>query len=176
MYPKSLDLDDDIKVAQANINDVQVKNKKQLNIRRDGEGSWEVPGLQTYLQTGEKSDPICNSSGCTQYLHPEAKDGWPMNYPVPHFGVDVDVAGLLENVGVAEQIVGHKWTSMGTEFNKFKFHNKAKDVDYNFAPKLEDDMIDSQNSLKIAQGLRKKEYMPEINNFSFDEVKKMKFY
>ena len=57
--------------------------------------------------------------------------------------MDTEIAGALENLPVAEGIVGHKWTSMGTDFNKFKFHNKAKDVDYNFAPKLEDDIVDA---------------------------------
>merc|ERR1711934_853330 len=30
-----------------------------------------------------ESDPICNSSGCDQYLHPKKKDAHPVNYPVP---------------------------------------------------------------------------------------------
>lgn len=35
-----------------------------------------------------KDDPICNSSGCTQYLFPKGPDAHPMDYPVPDFGVD----------------------------------------------------------------------------------------
>ena len=40
-----------------------------------------------------KSDPICNSSGCTEYLHPKVKPGseWPVNYEVPSFGMDRDI-------------------------------------------------------------------------------------
>ena len=44
--------------------------------------------------------------------------------------MDRDISGGLENLDVAEGIVGHKWTSMGTEENKEKFKNKAKDVLY----------------------------------------------
>ena len=100
-----------------------------------------------------RSDPICNSSGCTQYLFPEAdksKD-WPKNYGVPNFGMDRTTAGDLANIPVAEHIIGQRWTSMGTEENKEKFHNKAKDVDYNFAPELDHQIVDSQNNLKNAE-------------------------
>ena len=90
-----------------------------------------------YLQTN--SDPICNSFGCTQYLHPEAKDALgpdQINYHVPHFGMDRDISNSFENLKVAEKIVGHKWTSMGTEANKEKYSNPAKKVLYNFKPEL----------------------------------------
>jgi hypothetical protein len=53
------------------------------------------------------SDPICSSSGCDQYKHPDSKDEtWDMNYPVPNFGMDRDISGGLENMKVAEKIVG----------------------------------------------------------------------
>jgi len=99
------------------------------------------PHHHSRVQT--QSDPICNSSGCTQYLFPEAdksKD-YPKNYPVPNFGMDRTTAGDLANIPVAEGIVGQRWTSMGTEENKEKFHNKAKDVDYNFAPELDHNIV-----------------------------------
>jgi hypothetical protein len=35
-----------------------------------------------------QSDPICSSSGCTQYKHDEQKPSYPMDYFVPNFGVD----------------------------------------------------------------------------------------
>jgi hypothetical protein len=38
-----------------------------------------------------EDDPICNSSGCTQYKHPPASVDWPKNYGVPSFGVDQDI-------------------------------------------------------------------------------------
>jgi len=39
------------------------------------------------IKLRSKSDPICSSAGCEQYLHPESKEEtWPMNYPVANFG------------------------------------------------------------------------------------------
>jgi len=108
---------------------------------------------RSYSLVQLESDPICSSAGCEQYLHPKpdkSKD-WPKNYPVPNFGMDRTTAGDLENIPVAEAIVGHQWNSMGTDFNKEKFKNRAKDVDYDFAPKLEGDMIDAQANLKNAE-------------------------
>jgi len=57
--------------------------------------------------------------------------------------MDRTTAGDLANIPVAEKIIGQRWTSMGTEENKEKFHNKAKDVDYNFAPELDHQIVDS---------------------------------
>ena len=37
-----------------------------------------------------KSDPICNSAGCTQYLHPKLDD-FKKNYFVPNFGRDHEI-------------------------------------------------------------------------------------
>jgi len=65
--------------------------------------------------------------------------------------MDRTTAGDLANINAAEKIVGQKWTSMGTEENKEKFHNKAKDVDYNFAPDLEHNIVDSQSNLANAE-------------------------
>merc|ERR1719230_2441702 len=72
----------------------------------------------TLLQLNAESDPICSSAGCTQYKHPDSKAvDWPMNYPVPHFGMDRDIQGGLVNLEAAEKIVGHK-LEMGTAESK----------------------------------------------------------
>jgi len=47
-------------------------------------------------------------------------------------------------------LVGHAW-SFKTPESWEKWRNRAKDVDYNFAPDLEDDMVDSSNSAGIAE-------------------------
>ena len=52
---------------------------------------------------------------------------------------------------VSEGIVGHKWTSMGTEENKEKYKDKAKDVLYDLHPKLEHNIVVSQKNLKDAE-------------------------
>ena len=61
--------------------------------------------------------------------------------------MDRDIKGSLENMPVAEKIVGHQWTSMGTEEHKKKMENPAKKVDYNFAPKLDADMRSTKKHL-----------------------------
>ena len=40
---------------------------------------------------------------------------------------------------------------MGTKESKARYHNKAKDVDYNFAPALDSDIVDSQSNLAKAE-------------------------
>jgi len=65
--------------------------------------------------------------------------------------MDRMTAGDLANIPVAEKIVGQRWTSMGTEENKEKFHNKAKDVDYNFDPPLDHNIVVSQSNLANAE-------------------------
>merc|ERR1711934_551794 len=91
-----------------------------------------------------RSDPICNSAGCTQYKHPDSKEAkYDMNYFVPHFGMDRDIQGSLENLHVAEGIVKHHWVGI----DKKKYANPARKVDYNFDPKLDGDIVDSQKNL-----------------------------
>ena len=86
------------------------------------------------------SDPICSSSGCDQYKHPDSKVAdWDRDYPVPHFGMDREIMGSLDNMKVAEGIVGHTWKGI----DKDEHANPAKKVDYNFAPRLDADIVDS---------------------------------
>jgi len=47
---------------------------------------------------------------------------------------------------------------MGTDASKARWKNPAKDTLYDFAPPLEGNIIDSHNSLKIAEGIRKHKY------------------
>ena len=94
------------------------------------------------------SDPICNSAGCTQYKHPASTEAsYPMDYGVPHFGMDRDIQGSLENLKVAEGIVKHTWVSI----DKAKYSNPAKSVMYNFAAPLDGDIIDSQKNLAATE-------------------------
>ena len=65
--------------------------------------------------------------------------------------MDTTTYGDLMNIPVAEKIVGHEWNSMGTDFNKIKFANMAKKTEYNFEPKLDEDVVVSLNDLKSAE-------------------------
>lgn len=57
----------------------------------------------TNVQLGSQSDPICNSSGCTQYQHPGAKEDWPKNYFVPDFGLDSDIKDSITHMETMEE-------------------------------------------------------------------------
>jgi hypothetical protein len=74
-------------------------------------------------------------------------------------GVDHDITDAFDNVKVAEETVGHKWEhEFGSPESKSKYLNPAKAVMYNFAPDLDGNMVDSANSLKIAEKQRNKKY------------------
>ena len=76
-------------------------------------GTWTpVEDIQTLNDLRMRSDPICDSSGCNQYLHPK-KETWPMNYFVPDFGIDHDIVDSQQHEKSAEVNIGHNWL-MGT--------------------------------------------------------------
>ena len=54
-----------------------------------------------------QSDPICNSAGCTQYLHPTTED-WDKNYFVPNFGADTEMIAAKKSLEIAEKQLKHK--------------------------------------------------------------------
>ena len=54
------------------------------------------------------SDPICNSAGCTQYLHPKVDD-FKKNYFVPNFGRDHEINQNFNSLKIAEEQLGHHW-------------------------------------------------------------------
>ena len=57
--------------------------------------------------------------------------------------MDRDIKDSLSNVPVAEKIVGDRLSDMSSDEFKEKWHNPAKDVDYNFAPELDGNIRDS---------------------------------
>jgi len=97
-----------------------------------------------------QSDPICSSAGCSQYKQPDGPKPPPMDYFVPHFGMDKDIIASEADEKVASALVGHAW-AFKTPESWEKWRNRAKDTDYNFAPALSDDMVISANSQKIAE-------------------------
>ena len=76
-----------------------------------------------------------------------------MDYFVPNFGMDKDILATEANEKVASALVGHAW-SFKTPESFEKYRNRAKDVDYNFDPALDSNMVDSLNSLRIASDIR----------------------
>ena len=83
-----------------------------------------------------------------------------LNYKVPHFGMDTDIRHSFEDLKVAENIVGHKWTSMGTKENKEKYANPAKKVLYNFKPELDSKIKDSIKNLADTEKVLNHVYAP----------------
>ena len=96
-----------------------------------------------------ESDPICSSAGCSQYKQPEGPKPHPMDYFVPNFGMDRDIIATEQDEKVASALVGHAW-SFKTPESWEKWRNRAKDVDYNFDPALEGDMVTSLDNMHNA--------------------------
>ena len=129
-YNFAPDLDGDMIATAKHLSDTEKRLKHK----------WEIKDLQVDESINLDSDPICSSAGCTQYKHKKPKLGYDINYPVPSFGADPDMAATMENEALASKMVNHHW-DFGTEESKAKWHNPAKDTDYNFAPDLDGDMI-----------------------------------
>ena len=98
------------------------------------------------MESEVHSDPICSSAGCTQYKHKKKDRGYDINYPVPNFGRDTDMIDNDHSLAISEDALSHK-LNLGTEESKAKWKNPAKDTDYNFAPKLDGDMISTAKNL-----------------------------
>ena len=64
-----------------------------------------------------------------------------MNYPVPNFGQDQDIAASMNSLKIAQNVTGHDLV-MGTEESKAKWHVIAKDpqASYNLNPTLDGDV------------------------------------
>ena len=106
--------------------------------------------VQNQVDLHTESDPICSSAGCTQYKHKKKDRGYDINYFVPNFGRDTDMINTDHSLAISEDALSHK-LELGTEKSKAKWHNPAKDTDYNFAPKLDGDMISTAKNLEDAQ-------------------------
>jgi len=74
-----------------------------------------------------QDDPVCNSSGCTQYLHPKKADDHPINYGVPDFGVDHDIILTKEHYSAAEG-------ARGVDFDATKLAPEEYDVEFDLKP------------------------------------------
>merc|ERR1711934_485970 len=106
--------------------------------------------VQSLADINLESDPICSSAGCTQYKHKKKDRGYKINYPVPNFGVDTDIVDNHASLSLAEDALAHK-LEMATAKSKAKWANPAKDVDYNFAPKLDADVRTTQKNMGDAE-------------------------
>jgi len=109
---------------------------------------WVIEDVQldADVDTNTVSDPICSSAGCTQYKHQKEKLGYDIDYPVANFGEDHDIKDLKHNLAIVERDLKHKLV-MGTKQSKKKWHNDAKDTEYDFQPKFDEDIRSSLKNL-----------------------------
>jgi len=96
------------------------------------------------------SDPICSSAGCVQYNHPRPKgENRGPEYKISPDGPDPEMEATQKSISIAEALYRHKW-DFGTARSRAlkKYHNVAKDTLYDFAPKLDPEIVDAQNNLR----------------------------
>jgi hypothetical protein len=125
-------VDQDMKDATANIAMAEEAHGPWTP-KQDANGVWIVPQpisassysydaghVDHYVQLDEQmnmgSDPIGSTLGITQYLLPHYKDPLApavMDYKVPNFGADPEVAGVMNSLSIAEEQLKHKLV-MGT--------------------------------------------------------------
>jgi hypothetical protein len=170
--------DEDITFTKKNIASAE-SSVGTWTVKRDGNGAWVLPGVDSnqydnfkgennwpsdklpslvqldqdmdanaYLMT--ESDPICSSAGCTQYKHKKKALGYKIDYSVPNFGRDHDIIDNFASLKLAEGMKSHEF-QIGTAASKEKWHNPAKDVDYNFNPALDGDVVSTMKNLEDSQ-------------------------
>ena len=100
----------------------------------------EVPNMELVAL---QSDPICSSAGCTEYGHPKPPKGHPMDYFVPNFGPDNEIAATKKSLEIAQALTNHTWVFPKANFTG----NPADKAHYNFDPKLDDDIKVSAKNL-----------------------------
>ena len=95
--------------------DIISTQKSSSNAEKDLDIEWNPPSFDDVPKVDAefklmqvRSDPICNSFGCTQYLHP-TKDSHPVDYPVPDFGMDHDIISTQNSSSNAEKSLDREW-------------------------------------------------------------------
>merc|ERR1712023_612632 len=69
-----------------------------VQIERHRHHFYNQAAIGTNVDLNMRSDPICGSGGCVKFKNPlEKPPAYPMNYKVPDFGVDEDIATSLKN-------------------------------------------------------------------------------
>jgi len=136
-YNFAPDLDEDMVHTQKHLFDTQTRLGHQWVIE-DVQLPDEEP-VALFVQTAATSDPICSSAGCTQYAHKKTPRGYDIDYFVPNFGADPEVATVMDSIALGEKAHAHKLV-MGTPESRAKWHNVAKDTLYDYDPELDEDM------------------------------------
>jgi hypothetical protein len=109
-------VDQDVKDTLAHVAAEETRLKHKWTPKQDENGVWIVPepinnkaySYASLVQTGEQSDPMCSSAGCT-YAARANKKTHPMNYFVPNFGKDHLIRDTDNSVDWAENYLNHTW-------------------------------------------------------------------
>merc|ERR1712032_967597 len=64
---------------------------------------------------------------------------------------DHDINDNFASIKTAEGMIGHEF-QIGTAASKAKWANPAKDVDYDFNPALDEDVISTRSNLNLSEG------------------------
>jgi hypothetical protein len=139
-YNFAPDLDEDMLHTAKHLSDTQSRLGHQ----------WVIEDVQLPNSFAQKrSDPICGSGGCVDN-HKKTPLGYDIDYFVPNFGPDPENAATMRSIEIGEAAHGHKLV-MKTPESEAKWHNVAKDTDYNFAPDLDEDMVHTAKHLSDTQ-------------------------
>lgn len=98
-------------------------------------------GVANAAKLKVRDDPVCSSSGCTQYRLPHFKEDHPRDYRVPDLGVDHEIDRNQDSLDQAEKQTGHTWT--------FQKAPKENPKDY-FVPNfgaVDSDIADTQEHM-----------------------------
>lgn len=71
--------------------------------------SYNYNDMAVQLSEEIESDPICHSAGCGYRSEDPKKQPYPMNYKVPDFGEDKDIAVTFNSLAKAEKITNNTW-------------------------------------------------------------------
>lgn len=104
-----------------------------------------------------QSDPICNSSGCTQYKHKHQKPDHDVDYPVPSYGPDQDIATTQKNIADLEVKFPESFAQIDSQVEREPLltwsptaHKAGHKVDYfvpNFGAK-DEDIANTQKNIR----------------------------
>ena len=86
--------------------------------RRSDLGVRFYPQVEADLE----SDPITSSLGFKEWNY-DKDAGFPINYKVPNFGLDSDIASSMESLDWAQKVRGKKWVISKQDMANWKKSN-----------------------------------------------------
>ena len=110
-------LDEDIATTHKNVAKAEGQLKHTWTPVQDKEDKWIVPTETADFKMIQTEAELNREPLLT--WKPKPKKGHPVDYFVPNFGVDEDIAATIKNTDAAEKSLGHKWTPVQDEEDKW---------------------------------------------------------